>query len=197
MDKIEACGAIVCNNDGSRLGQGSWGFTNDLPSTGEINGKVLFSHVWGYANSQETVYMDAGMFDEFFFRYMERITNRFGLLSYGCCEPVHGLWDRCLSRLKNLRKVSVSAWCDEEFIGDNIRGKKIVYHRKPSATFISVYETFDEEAFRAHIAKSAKAASGCPLEVTFREELTLRGEPRRLRRAVELTKEQLERHWKP
>jgi hypothetical protein len=120
---------------------------------------------------------------------MEKITNRFGLFSYGCCEPVDNLWDRCLSRLTNLRKLSVSPWCEEEVIAEKIRGKKIVYHRKPSANFISVDETFNEKAFIAHIAKSVKAAIGCPLEITFREELTVKGEPWRLRRAVDIVKE--------
>jgi len=196
MDAIESQGAILPNNDGTHLFQGSFGYTNDLPSAGEIQGDVKFSDLWGYCNFQETTGMNPQMFDEFFFSYMKKITDRFGLLSYGCCEPVDGLWDLCLSRLKNLRKLSVSPWCNEEFIAERIRGKKIVYHRKPFANFISVDEVFDEETFSEHIAKSVKIAAGCPLEVTFREELTLRGEPWRLKRAVELVKEQFVEYWR-
>jgi len=196
MDAIEENGAILPNNDNSPLNQGSWGFTESLPPAGEIKGKTGFGHVWGHTNSQETVDMGVEMYDEFFFSYMEKLTERFGLLSYGCCEPVDGIWARCLSRLSNLRKLSVSAWCDEEYIGECIRGKKIVYHRKPSAIYISVDPVFDEEAFGAHIAKTIKAAAGCPLEITFREELTLRNEPWRLRRAVEIVREQYVRYWK-
>ena len=195
MDAIEGAGAILPNNDGTPLWQGSFGYTNDLPSADEIQGDVKFSHLWGYCNFQETTGMNPEMFDEFFFSYMEKITNRFGLFSYGCCEPVDELWDLCLSRLKNLRKLSVSAWCNEAFIAEKIRGKKIVYHRKPSANFISVDAVFDEEAFCAHIAKSVKIAKGCPLEVTFREELTLKDEPWRLKRAVELVREQFITYW--
>ncbi|MDR0473333.1 MAG: hypothetical protein LBH43_06650 [Treponema sp.] len=196
MKEIEDAGAILCNNDGSWLGQGSWGYTDSLPSTDEKSGQaVTFADVWGYTNFQETVGMSPQMFDEFFFSYMEKITRRFGLLSYGCCEPADGLWDRCLSRLANLRKVSVSAWCREEALAEKIRGKKIVYHRKPSANYISVDSVFNESAFGGHIAKSVKAAAGCPLEVTFREELTVHGEPQRLTRAVEITREQFARHY--
>jgi len=197
MDAIEDAGAILPNNDGSWLGQGSWGYTDSLPGAGDLDRPVTFGDVWGCTNFQETVGMSPEMFDEFFFSYMEKITRRFGLLSYGCCEPVDGLWDRCLSRLTNLRKVSVSPWCGEESIGEKIRGRKIVYHRKPRANYISVDAVFDEEAFAAHIAKSVKNAAGCPLEVTFREELTVRGEPWRLTRAVEIVREQFTRHWKP
>jgi len=197
MDAIEAGGAILCNNDGSRLAMGSWGYTNDLPSANELDRAVTFADVWGYANSQETVGMSVQMFDEFFFSYAEKMLNRCGLVSYGCCEPVDGLWERCLSRLPNLRKVSASPWCNEEALAEYIRGKKIVYHRKPSANYIAVDEIFDEENFGEHIAKTCRAASGCPLEVAFREEMTLRGEPWRFTRAVEIVREQFERHWKP
>ncbi|MCL2878700.1 MAG: hypothetical protein FWF29_00510 [Treponema sp.] len=195
MDEIERTRAIVCNNNGSWLGQGSWGYTTDLydPEAGKA---ISFANVWGYTNFQETVGMSPQMFDEFFFSYMEKLTMRFGLLSYGCCEPVDSLWDRCLSRLANLRKISVSPWTNEEALAEKIRGKKIVYHRKPRATFIAVDTVFNEEALADHIAKSVRAAAGCPLEVTFREELTLLGEPWRLTRAVQITREQFSKYYR-
>jgi hypothetical protein len=197
MDAIEASGAITYSG-GAGLGQGSWCYTNDLPAEGNPEGRPAgFADVWGYTNSQETVGISPEMFDEFFFSYMDRITGRLGLLSYGCCEPVDGLRDSCLSRLPNLRKLSISAWCREEEIAEKIRGKKIVYHRKPRATYIGVDPVFDEESFAGHIAKSVKAATGCPLEITFREELTTRGEPWRLTRAVEIVREQFLKYWKP
>jgi hypothetical protein len=197
MKEIEDSGAILCNNNGSWLGQGSWGYTDSLPSADKKgNQAICFADVWGCTNFQETVGMSPQMFDEFFFSYMEKITNRFGLLSYGCCEPIDGLWDKCLSKLSNLRKVSVSNWCQEKDIAEKIRSKKIVYHRKPSANYISVDSTFNENAFSEHIAKSVKAAAGCPLEITFREELTVRGEPQRLTRAVEITRKQIAQYYR-
>lgn len=197
MNAIEEGCAILPNNDGSHLNQGSWGYTNHLPSLDEISGKVEFKDVWGYSNFQETVNISVDMFDEFFFSYMEQISSKFGLFAYGCCEPVDSLWDKCLSRLKNLRKVSVSPWCDEEFFGERIRGKGIVYHRKPFPNYIGVDEVFDEDGFRAHITKTIKAARGCPLEITFRDVLTARGEPWRLTRAIEIVKEQYVNCWQP
>ncbi|MCL2059696.1 MAG: hypothetical protein FWH01_11700 [Oscillospiraceae bacterium] len=153
------------------------------------------SDLWVYANSQETVGMSAAMYDEFFFSYAKEVTDRFGLVSYGCCEPVHTIWAPCLSRMKNLRKVSVSPWCDERALGDMIRGTKVCYHRKPSPNYISVDSVFNEEAFLAHMEETVKAAAGCPLEITFRDITSVRGEPQRLTRAVELTRKAFARHW--
>jgi len=197
MDELVAARAITTNNDGSHVAMGTWGYADGLPSAEDINRPVNFLDVWGHTNFQETVGMSVTMFDEFFFSYMEKITKRLGLLSYGCCEPVHSLWDKCLSRLTNLRKLSFSAWCKEEELAEKIRGKKIVYHRKPSALFIGVDPVFNEQGFAEHIAKSVKAAAGCPLEITFREELTTMNEPWRLTRAVEIVREQFAKHWRP
>nr|MDD6336657.1 hypothetical protein [bacterium] len=194
MDKIQATGAMLLNGDGSFLNQGSWGYTHDLPRPG-FDGHITFGDVWGYSNSQETVSVSPAMYDEFFFTYIERFAKRFGLFAYGCCEPVDTIWEGSLSRLKNLRKLSVSPWCNEEKIGEYIRGKKIVYHRKPSPNFIGVDDVFDEQAFAQHMKRTVLAARGCPLEVTFRDVLTLKGEPQRMHRAVEIVREAFDRYY--
>jgi hypothetical protein len=192
----EGC-AMLPNNDGSFLNHGSWGYTHSLPSAGEIKGKVRAKQVWGYTNSQETINVSPEMFNEFFFTYMKRIADEFGLISYGCCEPVHGIWDTCLSRMNNLRKLSISAWCNEEEIAEKIRGKGIVYQRKPSPNFVGVDTVFDPEALGKHIAHTVKAASGCPLEITFRDVLTVKGEPDRMTKAIQIVRRQFDQYWKP
>ncbi len=52
------------------------------------------------------------MYHELVFPAYERLAREFGLVYYGCCEPVHPVWGD-VSRLHGLRKVSVSPWCDE------------------------------------------------------------------------------------
>ena len=195
LDDIEAGGALVTNNDASRVCQETPGYTHDLPGAHELDRPVKISDTWGFASSQETVGLSAKMYNEFIFSYIKEISDRFGLMSYGCCEPVNTLWELSLSRCDNLRRLSISPWCDEEAIGEMIRGRKIVYHRKPSPNFISVDSTFDENAFMKHIERTVKAARGCPLHITFRDITSVRGEPHRLPRAVELTREAVARWW--
>ena len=192
LDAIELHGALLPNNDDTRLNQDSWGYTNDLPA--EIDAPKL-RHVWGYANAQETVGISPEMFDEFFFSYIKEFADRMGLFAYGCCEPVDSQWPLSLSRLPNLRKLSVSPWCNEEKLGEYIRGRGIVYHRKPSPNFVGVDEYFDEDAFAAHMKRTVLAARGCPLEVTFRDILSVRGEPQRARRAVEIAREAFVKYY--
>ena len=137
------------------------------------------------------------MFEEMIFPCYQKIAANYGLLSYGCCEPVHLFWDRCLSKLPNLRKVSVSAWCDEEFMGERLRGRRIVFHRKPSPNFLGVGSVLDEEGLRAHIRKTLRAARGCTLEITQRDVYTINRDEAKARRFVEIIKEEIENHWKP
>jgi hypothetical protein len=194
---MEEGNAMLPNNDGTILKQGTWGYTHDLPSAGEIDGKVKSKHVWGYTESQETVGMAPEMFNEFFFQYIKRVADEFGLISYGCCEPVHDIWDLCLSKMENLRKLSISLWCNEEKIAEMIRGKKIVYQRKPSPNYVGVDTVFHPEALGEHIARTVKAARGCPLEITFRDVCTVLGDKSRMTKAIQIVREQFERYWKP
>ena len=188
MDAMEQNGALLPANDAARIAMDSFCFTRDLPGPAEGQ-PVTMKDVWGYANVQESVGLSPAQFDEFFFTYILEYSSRCGLYSYGCCEPVHAVWERSLSRMKNLRKLSISPWCDEEYMGEVLRGTKITYHRKPFPNFFSDSAVFDEEAFRKHMLRTVKAARGCPLEVTFRDIYSVYGEPRRLARAVEITRE--------
>ncbi|MCL2528510.1 MAG: hypothetical protein FWE42_08850 [Defluviitaleaceae bacterium] len=195
MDAIEAGGAILPNNGASSVDQDSYGYTSDLPSAKDLDRPAKFSDVWGYSNSQETVGLSTDMYDEFFFKYMLEISERCGLYAYGCCEPVDTIWEQCLSRMKNLRKLSISPWCNEEAIADMIRGTKTCFHRKPSPNYVGADTVFNEAEYLKHLEKTVKAARGCPLEITFRDITTVHGEPWRLGRAVELAREAIARHW--
>ena len=168
----------------------------DLPRPG-LAGRLIATHdVWGYMDSQESVGMSPDMFDEFFFPYYREVASLFGLLSYGCCEPVHTCWEKSLRRLPNLRKVSISPWCDETKMGEALRGSRTIYHRKPSPNFIGVGRDLDEEAFTRHICHTLECARGCRLEFSFRDVYTLEGNRDKPRRAVQLIRELIERHWK-
>lgn len=193
---MEKEGLLVLNNGSNVVSQGTFGFTKDLPSN-DFNEKseVKLKDVWGYMDSQETVNMAPDMFGEFFFPSYKKVSELFGLVNYGCCEPVNSIWDKYISTMTNLRKVSISPWCNEKFMGDSLKGGKVIYHRKPSPNFIGVGKEFDEEAFREHIRKTIENAKGCKLEFSFRDVYTLNGDMRKPRRAVEIVREEIERNW--
>jgi len=190
LDHLEVEGFILPTTGAETLYQGSWCFTDELPQDAKA-----VSHVWGYMDSQETVGLSPDMYAEFIFPYYKQIADRFGLLSYGCCEPVHSVWDS-IKQFSSLRKLSISPWCDEALIGERLQGKNIIYHRKPAPHFIGVGTTLDEDAVRENISQTIKAAKGVPLEITQRDVYTINNDEQKARRYVELIREVIEDEWK-
>lgn len=172
------------------LGQGTWCYTDELPTT--LGRAFTPKDVWGFMDSQETVGISPAMFEEFIFPCYEKIAQKFGLFSYGCCEPVHPIWEQTISKMPNLRKVSISPWCDEVYMGNQLRGKKIIYHRKPSPNYLGVGIKLDEEGLRAHIRTTLEAVRGCQLEITQRDVYTIHQDESKARRYVEIIREEIE-----
>ncbi len=189
-------GLLTLNNANHYVGAGSYGFTDELPRKEYQPGqKLTTKDVWLNMNSQETVGISPRMYRKFMFPYYRDIAEHFGLVYYGCCEPVHDIWESCVSQYPNLRKVSVSAWCNEDFMGEALRGSQVIYSRKPSPNFIGVGTVLDEDGFRKHISKTLEAARGCTVEIIFRDVYTLSGDLSKAGRAVQITREQIERMW--
>ena len=176
------------------VGQGSWAFNEELPK--DVTRPLTTKDVWGFMDSQETVGISPDMYEEFIFPCYQKISQQYGLLSYGCCEPVDPIWERCISKLSNLRKVSISPWCNEEYMGEQLKNRDIIYHRKPSPNFLGVDRILDEDAFRSHIRKSLLAARGCKMEITQRDVYTIHHDIGKARRYVEIIRDEIDKNWK-
>jgi len=191
---IEKENLLLLNNGNTRLNQGSYGFTHNLPGKAlSSNQEITTKQLWGYMDSQESVSISPAMYKEFLFPYYHEIASEFGLFSYGCCEPVDPIWEDCVSKYPRLRKVSISPWCDETYMGSALKGSDTIYHRKPSPNFIGVGKELDEEAYTEHILKTLKATKGCKLEFSFRDIYTLEGNKDKPRRAIEILRQLIDK----
>jgi hypothetical protein len=189
-------GLLVLNNGNDYAGAGSYGFTTELPTEQYTQtGKVMTRDLWLNINSQETVSISPRMYGRFVFPYYCELCEPFGLVYYGCCEPVHDIWKDYVSKLPHLRKVSISAWCNEAFMGEALRGSPVIYSRKPSPNFVGVGSTFDAEGFRRHIEKTLRAAQGCKAEIIFRDIYTVSGDRTKPGQAVKITREAIDALW--
>ncbi len=188
---------LTLNNGNHYAGAGSYGFTHELPcSETYAQTKTLTTRdLWFNLNSQETVGISPRMYKRFVFPYYRELAAEFGQVYYGCCEPVHEIWDACVSQYPNLRKVSISAWCNEEYMGEALRHSPVIYSRKPSPNFIGVGQYFDTEAFSAHIRKTLTEARDCHLEIIFRDVYTLTGDLSKPGRAVNITRRLIDELW--
>ncbi len=83
---VEEQGLIVPNTDNQLAGPRAYGYVSDLPGPEASPGRL--SDLWCWAESQETTMISPAMYAEFVLPYMKRLTDRFGHVYYGCCEPV-------------------------------------------------------------------------------------------------------------
>ena len=81
-------------------------------------------------------------------------------------------------------------------MGEALRGSRTIFHRKPSPNFIGVGKELDEEAFAGHIRRTLEAARGCNLEFSFRDIYTLGGDRGKPRRAVQIVRQLIDKHWR-
>jgi hypothetical protein len=192
-DFLEREQLLLPTNGFSPLAQESFSFTNELPAE-----KVTrTTECWGFLESQETTAVAADTFGEFVFPYQQRLVNRFGLLSYGCCERVDAIWPDYLSKWPKLRKLSVSPFNDEPRLGEYLRGSRVVYYCKPRAEYVTGEGPLDDAAITAYFKGVCEAASGCLFEIAQREVGTIFGDFERGRRYVRLAKEAVAAYWRP
>lgn len=186
---LEKEGLLTLNNENDYIGSGSVAYTNELPKPGTGgHARVRAQDMWVLSESQETVGVGPDMFGEFIYPYQKSIAERFGMCYYGCCEPVHSRW-HIVKGISNLRKVSVSPWCDQAFMARELAGK-YVFCRKPNPSLIST-ERFDEDAIRADLRQTVDLCRthGTNLEIIMKDVHTVQRKPERLARWVELARE--------
>jgi len=188
---LEAEGLLALNNEDDYVGSGSCGYVSALPA-GLPGQSVRQRDQWVLLESQETVGVGPDQYEEFVFPYERAIAERFGLVYYGCCEPVNTRWD-VVRQLPNLRSVSVAPLCNQEIMPACL-GRDYVYSRKPNPTLISTGH-FDESQIRRDLRTTLgiTARHGCATEIIMKDVHTLNNEPGRLARWVRLAREEVGR----
>lgn len=192
-DFLEAEQLLLPTNGTGPLAQESFAFTDELPT----DAATRTTDCWGFLESQETTAVSAATFGEFVFPYQDRLVERFGLLSYGCCERVDAIWPDYLAKWPKLRKLSVSPFNDEPRIGEFLRGSRVVYYCKPRAELVTYPGPLPDAAITAYFKGVCEAASGCLFEIAQREVGTIFGDCERGRHYVRLAKEAVDAYWTP
>jgi hypothetical protein len=135
--------------------------------------------MWMYGLAQMFSTVSPAMFKEFEVDYASRICERFGLVYYGCCDPLDLKMDE-VRMIPNVRKVSMSPWTDQAR-GAAAIGNDFVFSRKPSPALVA-WDRWDAEAVEKDLRETQQicAEHGCPLELILKDISTVRYEPQRL-----------------
>jgi len=190
LRQLESAGALGRNADGNGIGSGNLGFVNDLPSLDRpAEEPVPLKHLWGLCESQETVGVSPEMFAEFIWPYQKPLMELFGLVYYGCCEPVEKRlqWIR---QAKNLRCISVSPWSNLETCAE-LYGRNYVLCRKPNPSFVA--SRFEENTIRQDIRHTLDVAGDLNLVFVLKDTHTVNHQPQRFKQWTDIVREEIAR----
>ena len=147
---------------------------------------VTRDKLWYFCASQETTLLGPDRFDEFMFQYQKPIMEKFGLSAYGCCEDLTLKID-VLRQLPNLRRIAVSPMADVARCAKQI-GTDYIFSYRPSPSDMVGYD-FDEDRIRRILRRDLDACRGCHVDITLKDVQTVQGDPTRVPRWVEITRE--------
>lgn len=104
--------------------------SRDLLKTPVNYSHVKAKNVWGRGLAQILASVSPAMHDEFEIQYAIRAMEPFGLVYYGCCEPLDSKMD-IVKKIPNLRKISITPWADINRAAEAV-GKDYVISAKPN-----------------------------------------------------------------
>jgi hypothetical protein len=186
LDFYENEGLLTLNNEAhDHIAQGGIGITDELPADG-FTGKARVQDLWGTEASQEFSHVGPDQFREFAMHYQAPILKRFGLISYGCCEPLHNKFEIVLQSIPNLRRVSVSPWCDRRIAAEQLTDKYL-YAYKPNPALICGLEAYYDAAEK-ELRETIDLAKHCHLEVIMKDTHTFHKDPRRITQWTHIAK---------
>jgi hypothetical protein len=188
LDYLEQHDLLCLNNDGTYVGSGGFGFTDQLPQDDHA-GEVRCADMWGFVESQETVHVSPEMYEEFIFPYEKPILDRFGLTCYGCCEPLHTRWP-IVKQHHNLRRVSCSPWVDLEYMAEHLEDR-FVLSFKPNPAAIS-RPRVDWGSVRKGLREVFATTRGCVVEVIMKDNHTIGRRPENVVDWCRIAKEEAE-----
>ena len=171
MDTITQCEELGLLDTEMQYVHCTGAYTKDLPLQGTDPEKPKAKDCWTFGMAQIFSTVSPAMHEEFEIDPVKPLYERFGLLYYGCCEPLSDRID-IVKKLKNVRKISISPWADIERGAENI-GKDYVLSLKPNPAFIAL--GFEEEQIRKQIEAAVKTCRkyGTPLEIILKDVSTV------------------------
>ena len=189
LDQYIDMGLLESSNTQGYNGTGGMCYTHDLPK--EPGGGKSLKNVWGSTASQEFTMVGPEMHAEFVMQYEQRISERFGLASYGCCDAIEDKLKYVLD-FKTIRRISVSPWADIDLCAERI-GKKAIYSWKPNpAYFLNSYSAADEKFMEDYLKKMLNATKNNCAEIILKDTHTCFNDPAKFGQWVKLVRRCIE-----
>ena len=190
LNELEKSNKLSLNTEYNIIfGSGGFAYTNDLPQPDFNEEHVRAKDMFGATNAQDFQAVSPQMLEEFVLPYQIKILEKFGLSYYGCCEDLTPKIDS-IFKIPNLRMVSVSPWADLNVFAERLEDK-YCFVWKPNPAFLAM-ETFDEQMIEKKLREGVKIARNNILQIDIKDINTVRNEPSRITRWVEIARKVVE-----
>ena len=168
--------------------------TDELPAD-DFDGRARRKDVWGRCVAQIFGSVSPEMHDEFDLAYNQQIFSDYGLLYYGCCEPLDSKVHLLRDRFPNLRKISITPWANPERAAQNI-GSDYVLAAKPNPAFVSQAQ-FNPKPVEDEIARYCEACreNETPLEFVIKDISTIANNPDNLTEWADTVNRVIDRYY--
>ena len=163
-------------------------FVDDLPSADYDGITAKAKDTWTFSMAQMFSEVSPTMDEEYNIIPMKPLLERYGLVYYGCCEPLHHKID-IVRQISNVRKISVSPWAKKEIAAEAIHGA-YVFSAKPNPSHVAM-GSFDEELVRKDLQETVDICRrhNTPCELILKDISTVCNDPARLARWEQIAME--------
>lgn len=174
IDTLDQCEALGLLDAAAQYVHCTGAYVDELPAPGFDPAKPRAIDCWAFGMAQILTTVSPRMHETFEIDLMRPLYERFGLMYYGCCEPLHDKID-IIRKIKNVRKISISPWADIDKSAERI-GTDFVYSYKPNPAWICA-GSFEADTIETHLRHVAQACrkTGTPVEFIQKDVSTLHG----------------------
>lgn len=190
MEEFKEHGLLVPNTE-NLIGSCSFSATSELPGTDRHDGPVSFENLWGFAQAQELTGVSADTLAEFVLPYQAEVVNRFGLLSYGCCEPIDKNIDLYGQFFPKLRILSISPFSNVELAAEKCKGRYVMACKMHPA----LAACYDRERTLDYLRHLVTAIKGRSATINFAEITSYGGDDQVFFRLARDAKQVLDELW--
>jgi len=165
-------------------------YCDELPDPAAASYGAKLKDLAYFTHAQEFDAVSPEMFEEFLLSYQLPILERFGRITYGCCETLDTKLD-ALAKIPNMTKVLSGPLSDPACYPEKFGNRSVISWR-PVGSIIAA-QRFDAEAQRKQLREGMAKLRGCNIEVHMHEPMTVQGDLERVRTWVRIAIEEAER----
>ncbi len=176
MSTIDQCEALGLLDAYKPLIHCTGAYVDELPPADFNPARPMAKDCWTFGMAQMFSTVGPDTHEELEIDIMKPLYERFGLVYYGCCEPLENKI-QIIRKIKNVRKISVSPWANIEKSAERI-GKDFVFSGKAHPAFIAM-GALEEDNVRKQVSQMLEACkrNGTPLEIVLKDVSTVAHNP--------------------